>query len=223
MFFVLAARNGLGTPDARLADVEAGFRRPAAAVYTSYGQMQQLASTNLAKAGIAMGLLRLTSQRRHRWPLWGLILAPPAFAGGTVVYLASACRPLSTQWHWDGAPATPDHPVSCSIPERQTLVQLAYVYTALTVALDCACAAVPCLLLRDLQMHGRVKASLLGLLAFGAVAALCALARVPHIWHYYDPEHDLMCMFLPPPPSSVVVQWWTPLVTMLIIIRYVRR
>ena len=83
------------------------------------------------------------------------------------------------------------------MPERQTLVQLAYVYTALTVALDCACAAVPCMLLRDLQMHGRVKASLLGLLAFGAVAALCALARVPHIWHYYDPEHDLMCMFLP--------------------------
>ena len=198
MFFALAARHGLGAPDARLADVEAGFRRPAAAVFTSHGQMQQLASTNLAKAGIAVGLLRLTSQRRHRWPLWALILAPPAFAGGAVVYLASACRPLSTQWHWEGAPAAPDRPASCSVPDRRALVHLAYIYTALTVALDCACAAVPCLLLRDLQMHGRVKASLLGLLAFGAVAALCALARVPHIWHFYDPEHDLMCMFCPP-------------------------
>lgn len=79
-FGILAIRYGLGTPDSELTDE----LRARASIHLSYWLISYTVSTNLAKAGIAVALLRLTTLRRYRYPIYAIITLTPMFVVGMI-------------------------------------------------------------------------------------------------------------------------------------------
>lgn len=196
IFAIQATRHGLGTRDAELTDAH----RARASLYLGWWQLSYAASTNVVKAGIAAALLRLaTLGRRYRYPVLAILAAAPLFACGAVAVLLYSCRPVGAQWDADLGPC----------PTRHLIADFSAAFTGLTVALDWACAGIPYLLLRGLQMHTRTKVSLFALLAFGGLAGVSALIRLPYLKYYYVDE-DQLCTFtlshsrppLRPPPLA---------------------
>ncbi|CAJ2513251.1 Uu.00g013700.m01.CDS01 [Anthostomella pinea] len=180
VFIILAAHYGLGRRDADITPL----LRARAALYLGYWQMFYATSTNLVKAGIAMTLLRLTAQRRYRYPILGIMISPALFTVGVVIVLVTTCYPLGAQW--DLALAR------CAA--HDVMAQLSYLFTVFTVLLDWACAVIPYLLLRDLEMRKAVKITLLAVLMFGGLAGVCAIIRLPYL-KYYLIEKDQLYYF----------------------------
>ncbi|KAH6646938.1 hypothetical protein BKA67DRAFT_540406 [Truncatella angustata] len=177
VYVILAANYGLGTPDAELTDPT----KARAALYMGYWQMHYAVSVNLVKAGIAIALLRLTIQRRYRYPLWMILTAPPLFTFGVIVVLVSTCRPVGAQWDLNLG--------TCST--HVVMAQLSYLFTVFTVILDWACAIIPYLLLKDLPMKRHVKISLIVVLTMGGFASCAAIVRIPYLKYYLITEDQL--------------------------------
>ncbi|KAK7756524.1 hypothetical protein SLS62_001359 [Diatrype stigma] len=178
IFAIQATRHGLGTRDAELSE----SHRALASLYLGWWQLAYAASTNMVKAGIAAALLRLaTLARRYRYPVLAILAAAPLFACAAAAVLLYSCRPVGAQWDAALGPC----------PTRRLMADFSAAFTALTVALDWACAAIPYLLLRGLQMHARTKVSLFALLAFGGLAGVSALIRLPYLKYYYVDEDQL--------------------------------
>lgn len=175
---ILATQFGLGTRDSQI-DHALHAR---AALYMGYWQMFYAASVTLVKAGIAVALLRLTSQRRYKYPLWGLLFAAPAFTLGCVILIVTTCNPIGAQW--DQAMG------SCST--HNLMAELSYLFTVFTIIMDGMCAIIPYLLLKDVKMRRRVKNSLIIVLAIGGLAAAAAVVRIPFL-KYYLIEEDQLC------------------------------
>ena len=187
-FAILATQYGLGTPDSELNDE----LRARASLYLSYWLVSYTVSTNLAKTGIAAALLRLTTLRRYRYPIYAIMVSTPLFVLGMIVVMVYTCRPLGAQFDPDLGPC----------PTRHFMADFSYAFTGVTVTLDWACAIIPYLLLRDLQMLLRTKISLLALLTFGGLAGVCALIRVPYLRYYYINEDQLCALSLPQSAAS---------------------
>ncbi|OTA99517.1 hypothetical protein M426DRAFT_27424 [Hypoxylon sp. CI-4A] len=179
IFTILAARYGLATPDAEITDA----LKARAALYMGYWQMHYACSSNLVKAGIAVALLRLTTnQRNFRLIILGILLSTPVFTAAVLIVLISTCRPLGAQWDLTLG--------SCGV--HTVMAYLSYIFTAFTVILDWACAVIPYLLLKDLEMKRRVKVSLIIVLAFGSLAGICAIVRLPYLKYYLIEEDQLL-------------------------------
>ncbi|KAH8647733.1 hypothetical protein BX600DRAFT_443083 [Xylariales sp. PMI_506] len=179
IFVILATQYGLGTKDSSLT----APLKARAAIYLGYWQMHYAVSVNLVKAGIATTLLRLTSQRRYRYPLWGILLISPLFTVVIIIILAATCHPVAAQWDLDLGP--------CST--HTAMAQLSYLFTVFTVILDWFCSIIPYLLLKDLDLNKRTKVSLIGILAMGGFASTAAIIRIPYL-KYYLITDDQFCM-----------------------------
>ena len=178
IYTILAARFGLGTRDAQLNHA----LHARAALYLGYWQMFYAASVTLVKAGIAVALLRLTSQRRYKYPLWGLLFAAPAFTLGVVILIVTTCNPVGAQWDQSMG--------NCWT--HNLMAELSYLFTVFTIVMDSMCAIIPYLLLKDIKMQRRVKRSLIIILAIGGVAAVAAVIRIPFL-KYYLIDEDQLC------------------------------
>ncbi|OTA53282.1 hypothetical protein K449DRAFT_440123 [Hypoxylon sp. EC38] len=178
IFVILAARYGLATRDAELTDA----LRARAALYVGYWQMHYAVSSNLVKAGIAVALLRLTTTKRtFRLIILGILISTPIFTSAVLIVLVATCHPVGAQWDL----ALGDCPV------HTVMAYLSYIFTAFTVILDWACAVIPYLLLKDLEMKRRIKISLIVVLAFGSLAGICAIIRLPYLKYYLIEEDQL--------------------------------
>ncbi|KAI1881832.1 hypothetical protein JX265_000658 [Neoarthrinium moseri] len=177
VFILLATRFGLGTPDDRLT----APLKARAALYMGYWQMHYAASVNLVKAGIAVALLRLTIQRRYRYAIWAILVSAPVFTLGVVIVLVTTCHPVGAQFDLDLGPC----------PAHDLMAQLSYLFTVFTVILDWACAIIPYLLLRKLEMRRYVKVSLVIVLTMGGFASTAAIVRLPYLKYYRTTEDQL--------------------------------
>lgn len=79
-----------------------------------------------------------------------------------------------------------------SCPLHTWLAILSYPFTVMTVILHWGCAIIPWLLIRNLQLSGRIKTSLILVLALGGVASVGAIARLPYL-KYYNILDDQLC------------------------------
>ncbi|KAI1139938.1 hypothetical protein F5Y05DRAFT_336530 [Hypoxylon sp. FL0543] len=181
IFTILAARYGLATPDAELT----APLKARAALYTGYWQMHYAVSSNLVKAGIAVALLRLTiTEKSYRHIILAILICTPIFTAAVLIVLIATCNPLGTQWDTDLG----------SCPVHVVMAYLSYIFTGFTVILDWACAIIPYLLLKDLEMRRRLKISLIVVLAFGSLAGICTIVRLPYL-KYYLVEQDQLYGF----------------------------
>lgn len=143
------------------------------------------ASGVLVKAGIAMTLLRLTNERKYRWPILAVLVATPVFTATVVLILVFNCRPVGAQFDL----------ALGSCPVHTAMSKLSYPFTAMTIILDWGCAVIPWLVIRGLQLNERTKKALIAVLGLGGIASLGAIARLPYI-RYYTIYDDQLCKLI---------------------------
>lgn len=142
-------------------------------------------SAVLVKIGIAMTLLRLTDERKYRWPILAVLITTPVFTATVVLILVVTCRPVGAQFDL----ALGD----CSV--HTAMSRLSYPFTAMTIILDWGCAFIPWLIIRKLQLNERVKRALIAVLGLGGLASIGAIARLPYL-KYYTIYDDQLCKWI---------------------------
>jgi hypothetical protein len=153
----------------------------------------------VAKISIALALLRLTVRRIHRIILWTSI---GVIIGIGIMYwlvLLLDCYPISYFWN------RVDSRYSGTCLSVQTLLAIAYLYSALTIICDLTLGILPVFLVWTLQMNRRTKIAVGGILSLGAMyavflpfmrtvrlissrASVAVIIRFPFLYYYADTD-----------------------------------
>ncbi|KAJ6032153.1 hypothetical protein N7540_002885 [Penicillium herquei] len=135
-----------------------------------------------AKISIALALLRLAVKRWQRIFLFCLIGLALIIALLFFFVLTFECHPVSYFWK-QADPTSKGHCTSVDI-----LLDIAYLYSALTIVVDFSLGAFPLFLVWNLQMNSRTKVAVSGILSLGAVASVAVVIRMPFLEHYKDTD-----------------------------------
>lgn len=125
--------------------------------------MLYLWASAVAKVSIALALLRLTVRQAHRIILWTIIGVVTAIGLMFWLVLLFDCHPISYFW----LRLEPTHSGTCL--SIDTLLAIAYLYSAITIFCDLTLGILPVFLIWRLQMNGRTKVALGVILSLGAM------------------------------------------------------
>jgi hypothetical protein len=153
----------------------------------------------VAKISIALALLRLTVKKAHRIILWvniGVIIAI-----GLMFWfvLLLDCQPVSYFWNR----VDPRYSGTCLSVD--ILLDIAYLYSGLTIICDLTLGILPVFLVWTLQMNRRTKIAVGGILSLGAMyvtvfpslwiirltstsASVAVIIRLPFLQYYADTD-----------------------------------
>ncbi|KAJ5314717.1 Vacuolar protein sorting-associated VPS28 N-terminal [Penicillium atrosanguineum] len=145
-------------------------------------QMFYVWSSAVAKVSIAVALLRLTVNRVHRIILWSTITLTIIIGLIFWLVLLLDCHPISYFWKQANDRSTG----SCLSVD--ILLDIAYLYSALTVVCDFTLGILPIFLVWHLQMNRRTKVAVGGILSLGAIASVAVIIRLPFLKYYADTD-----------------------------------
>ncbi|KAK8129731.1 hypothetical protein PG999_002111 [Apiospora kogelbergensis] len=177
VFILLAVRFGLGTLDKDLNPL-AMIR---GAEYLSYWQMTYILSTTFTKASIALALMRLSKDRRYRYPLWATIIVNFGSSAGGLIAVFSNCQPLQATWN----------PMLGTCGSKEKVAQISLIVSVFQIVTDWFCALCPLFILHGLQMPKHTKYSIIGLLMLGGFASIATMLRIPYFKYYTITENYL--------------------------------
>ncbi|KAK6207109.1 hypothetical protein LQW54_007538 [Pestalotiopsis sp. IQ-011] len=179
-FAILAAYHGVGTRDSRLdaAHIAMG------ASDLGYWEIGYAVSANLAKASIALATMRICTDRRYIIALWAFMLSEMAISLICLITFWIICNPPGAQWDTSLG--------SCK--SYNLIPLLSWPFSAVNLISDWACAVVPFLMMRKLNMQRRLKYFIVAVLGLGGSASIGAIARFPYLKHYLIPE-DRLCEY----------------------------
>jgi hypothetical protein len=120
----------------------------------------------VAKISIALALLRLAVKKCHRIILWCIIVTTISIGLMFWLLLLFDCHPISHFWQQVDQSST-GKCLSTSI-----LLDVAYLYSSLTIVCDITLGALPAFLVWKLQMNSRTKLAVGGILSLGAMYAI---------------------------------------------------
>lgn len=163
------------------------------------GQMLYLWASAVAKISITIALLRLTVKRVHRIILWANIGIVISIGLMFWLVLLLDCHPISYFWNR----VDPRYSGTC-LPV-QILLDIAYLYSALTIICDLTLGILPIFLIWTLQMNRRTKIAVGGILSLGAMyvmilpfmgiarltrtsASVAVIIRLPFLHYYADTD-----------------------------------
>ncbi|KAK1976066.1 hypothetical protein LZ30DRAFT_667493 [Colletotrichum cereale] len=132
-----------------------------------------------SKLSIAFFLARITTQKVHKWIVYGAALI--TVLSGVVFFFVTLfqCRPVSFFWNKDQAG-------SCI--NINVVIGLAFLYSVFSVISDFAFAILPAFIVWDLQVPRKTKIALIPLLMMGCVASSAVLVRFGYLMGLKDPD-----------------------------------
>ncbi|KAL3421925.1 hypothetical protein PVAG01_06081 [Phlyctema vagabunda] len=134
------------------------------------------------KCSIAVTLLRIAdSRRRYVWTIWGIMIATFISAVIFIVTIANICHPITTLW---GETTTG----TCNLKLNS---DISFFFSAVEITTDWALAILPAILLWNIQMKARVKASVALILGLAAFASCATIVRLRYLSLYSDPTEFL--------------------------------
>lgn len=140
------------------------------------------------KCSICFSLFRITTEVKYRLLLWGVMFLATVSAMIGFIAVVITCQPIAKNWD-------PVLQADASIGYCMTgniITRLSYYISASSIVTDWACAIIPCFIVWNLQMKRRLKISVAGILALGAVASVTTLVRLPYLSAYTAPT-DTYC------------------------------
>ncbi|KAJ5738848.1 hypothetical protein N7493_002003 [Penicillium malachiteum] len=177
---ICGAKSGVGH---RLADFGTDFKLyEKALLWWWLSQFIYIWASAAAKISIALALLRLAVKPWQRKFLYFLIGLTIVIGLLFFFVLTFDCDPVSYFWK-QADPSSKGHCTSVDI-----LLDIAYVYSALTIVVDFSLGVFPMFLVWNLQMNSRTKVAVSGILSLGAVASVAVVIRMPFLEHYKDTE-----------------------------------
>ena len=112
------------------------------------------------KCSIAITLLRIAGSRQtFLWVIWGIMALSFLSSVVFIIGVANICHPITTLW---GETTTG----SCDLKLNS---DVSFFFSAIEILTDWTLAILPAVLLWNIQMKGRVKASVAMILGMGAL------------------------------------------------------
>ncbi|KAJ5776623.1 uncharacterized protein N7511_001634 [Penicillium nucicola] len=182
---IIGSMNGIGHSSE---DFTSTVTYKKALLWWWLGQMIYIWAASVAKISIALALLRLTIQKSHRIILWGLIGTVISIGLMFWLVLLFDCQPIGYFWHQ----VDQDSTGSC-LP-LSILLDIAYLYSSLTILCDLTLGILPAFLVWNLQMNRRTKLAVGGILSLGALASVAVMIRIPFL-HFYADKNFLHSTF----------------------------
>ncbi|KAL7892979.1 hypothetical protein HDV63DRAFT_180088 [Trichoderma sp. SZMC 28014] len=174
---------GVGAPDSAVTP----FMKVRAKELQLLYELIYFGSSTLTKFSIAFTILRIATQRRYRFALFGAMGTMALTAFGALVFLFSDCRPFATRWN--------PFLGKCWAPAPNGWFIMSYIGTSVQVATDWVVAITPFFIVRDLQMNKRKKISVCAILGLGVLASFAAIMRIamyPQTDERYYPKNNLV-------------------------------
>lgn len=132
----------------------------------------------------SVALLGITSQRRYRWIFIAIIVISAGSCLSGVIGLLITCRPIAAKWN----------PGLGSCNGNEIILLGSYAFSLIAVLSDFACAFIPYLIVRKLEMPRRTKITITGILGFGILASIASIIRIPY-FSYYTKTENILCKF----------------------------
>ncbi|KAH7021619.1 uncharacterized protein B0I36DRAFT_334894 [Microdochium trichocladiopsis] len=139
-------------------------------------------AVTLAFSKISVGcyLLRIATQRIHRWIIYlalaATILTSTAFFFVTLLQ----CNPIPFAWQKITGSGT------CI--DIDTVINIMYAYSSLTLFADLAFTLLPAWLVFNLQMNLKTKLALTLVLSMACIASTAVIVRFPHLPDFRNPD-----------------------------------
>ncbi|KAI1341521.1 hypothetical protein F5Y15DRAFT_376356 [Xylariaceae sp. FL0016] len=133
----------------------------------------------LIKSSIIFAMLRLATQRKYKFILWGL------FALAWITWQISwpvaifQCKPVSAAW---------GEPGDCTSGQK-VILNVSYFVSATNIFTDLATALTPILLLRHVQLAPNIKLLTMFILSLGVLASVATTIRITYTWAYTTPTN----------------------------------
>ncbi|KAF2646767.1 hypothetical protein P280DRAFT_486325 [Massarina eburnea CBS 473.64] len=127
------------------------------------------------KWAICFTLLRIANgQKRYTIGIYGCMASIAIVLCATTIYEFFHCHPLQKNWMiMEGG--------SCN--DQSIISGFSFALSAVSIFSDWFCAVVPIPLLWNVQMDGRIKLSVMGLLSLGVFASIAPLVRLSYTVH----------------------------------------
>ncbi|EIT74154.1 hypothetical protein AO1008_02537 [Aspergillus oryzae 100-8] len=148
------------------------------------GQSAYVWVVTIARLSIAMLLLRIAIRRRDSVVTYVVMSLTVAVGLPFWLVLMLQCQPVREFWQRTGDGYCID---------TEYIVDVAYLYSATACLCDFTLGLYPIYLIRDLQITGRSKWALAGILGLGCVASAAVVVRIPFLPNYM--ETDFLCKF----------------------------
>ncbi|KAE8445090.1 hypothetical protein EG329_013805 [Mollisiaceae sp. DMI_Dod_QoI] len=132
-------------------------------------QLLWIIALALTRISIACSLLRFSSAKLWKWPLWILIATHMAISTGWLVVLFFNCRPLRSNWE-------PVTDVVCW--NRNFTIVYGWVSAGIFVLMDLTLALMPIKLVRTLHRPFREKVLIACLMATGLLATIISCIKM---------------------------------------------
>lgn len=176
----MAAYFGLGTRDADLNE----FVMVRCAEYLLYSQVTYGVSMPLVKASVVFTLVRITTEKKYLYSLYAMQFLSTLMAAIGILASLLYCHPVKAYWN----------PLLGKCGDFMVVVKIGYAWTAVGILTDLACAILPYLIVRKLQMSMRTKTTVMVILGLAAVACVATIVRAPYL-QYYLVTTDRLCKF----------------------------
>ncbi|KAF2853525.1 hypothetical protein T440DRAFT_515652 [Plenodomus tracheiphilus IPT5] len=138
-------------------------------------------SAMFIKISVAVTLLRIATGRRpYTWTLYGLIAATSIAALVFVVGIANICHPINTLWG--------ESQGTCNL---QLNTNVSLFFSAIEILTDFSLSIMPAVLLWNVHMKTKLKASITVMLALASFASCATIVRLKYLTLYSDPGEFL--------------------------------
>ena len=124
------------------------------------GQCIYIWASGVAKASIALALLRLSGQKLQRIILWTVVGASTCISLVFWFFMLLQCHPVSEFWERSG---------TGQCLSTKVLVDVAYLYSSICAVCDFALGLLPIVLVNQLQISTRTKVALGATLSVGCL------------------------------------------------------
>ncbi|KAI0023809.1 hypothetical protein F4780DRAFT_24345 [Xylariomycetidae sp. FL0641] len=178
IFCCLDIYAGLGSHDYRTDLTE--WNTPATVMYLLLWQATYAWDLPFVKCSICLSLFRITTEKKYRIMLWLVMFLATFSAMIGFIAVVITCRPIGKNWD----PVLQADPTIGYCLDYGIIQGISYYISASSIITDWACAIIPCFIVWNLQMKRRLKISVAGILALGAVASLTTIIRLPYLGAY---------------------------------------
>ncbi|KAJ5741007.1 hypothetical protein N7493_000879 [Penicillium malachiteum] len=177
---MIGSKDGIGHTEADFKSLEL-YKK--ALLWWWLGQMLYLWASAVAKVSIALALLRLAVKKIHRMILYAIIGLAITIGLMFWFVLLLDCHPISYFWGRVNPLTASGTCLSVNI-----LLDIAYLYSSLTIICDFTLGIFPIVLVWNLQMNQRTKVAVGSILSLGAIASVAVVIRLPFLHYYADSD-----------------------------------
>ncbi|KAH7176041.1 hypothetical protein EDB81DRAFT_674596 [Dactylonectria macrodidyma] len=174
---IIGSNNGFGTLDINLTKEQMIIGQKCLLV----GQVTYCLASVCIKSGICVTLVRLSNTRVVTYPAYAVITISVLAGIATFVILLSICKPIKAQWE----------PSAGKCASTSVTINASYFISATYILTDFSCVVLPIGLLWNLHLSWKIKAPVVCILSFGALASAATIVRIIYFRNYSNKTNYL--------------------------------